>query len=249
MHRIIFAVALIVSLLAPVANALNVADTTVVLPIIGRFAGAFGTQWHTDVFIANPYSPIANITMTFYVAGDISRSTTIAIGPFSDVSLPDIVLNKFGLATAAGQLIISCPTSVEARARIYNTGNPAGQFGQNVPALGMGTLRVQAFLYGLSGIDGNRVNIGVANPNGSTIGVTLVVSDKNHVQLHTESITLQPHETRQINDVFSAYGITPQDSLQVQFISASGAVIYGYASEVRNDTGDAIFVFGTGPNV
>lgn len=25
--------------------------------------------------------------------------------------------------------------------------------------------------------------------------------------------------------------------------------LYGYASEVRNDTGDAIFVFGQGPNV
>lgn len=249
MRRIILAGALIVSLLAPVANALNVADTTVVMPIIGRFAGAFSTQWHTDVFIANPYSPIANVTMTFYVAGDVPRSTTLAIAPFSDVALPDIVLNKFGLATAAGQLIISCPTSVEARARIYNTGNPAGQFGQNVPGLGMVTLRVQAFLYGLSGINGNRVNIGVANPNATAISVTLAIRDKNNVFLHSESITLQAHETRQINDVFATYGITPQDNLQVEFTSPSGAVIYGYASEVRNDTGDAIFVFGTGPNV
>jgi len=238
-----------VSLVAPVASALNIADTTVVLPIIGRFAGAFGTQWHTDVFIANPYSPIANVTMTFYVAGDIQRTTTIAIGPFSDVSLPDIVLNKFALATAAGQLILSCPTSVEARARIYNTGNPAGQFGQNVPGLEMITLRLQALMYGLSGIDGNRVNVGVANPNASSIVVTVAVRDKNNVLLHSEDITLQAHETRQINDVFSAYGIPPQDNLQVGFNSPSGAVIYGYASEVRNDTGDAIFVFGTGPNV
>jgi len=146
MRRIIPAAVLVVSLLAPAANALNVADTTVVLPIIGRFAGAFGTQWHTDLFIANPYSPIANVTLTFYVAGDTPRTTTIAIGPFSNVSLPDIVLNKFALATASGQLIISCPTSVEARARIYNTGNPAGQFGQNAPGLGMVTLRLQALL-------------------------------------------------------------------------------------------------------
>lgn len=26
-------------------------------------------------------------------------------------------------------------------------------------------------------------------------------------------------------------------------------IFYAYASEVRNDTGDAIFIFGTGPNV
>jgi len=78
--------------------------------------------------------------------------------------------------------------------------------------------------------------------------VNLNVFDKNHVLLHSEIITLQGHETRQINDVFSAYGVTPQDTLEVEFDSPSGAVIYGYASEVRNDTGDAIFVFGTGPN-
>ena len=31
-------------------------------------------------------------------------------------------------------------------------------------------------------------------------------------------------------------------------MNTSGALIYGYASEVRNDTGDAVFVFGLSPN-
>jgi hypothetical protein len=30
--------------------------------------------------------------------------------------------------------------------------------------------------------------------------------------------------------------------------TAGGVPIYGYASVVRNDTGDAIFIFGTSPN-
>jgi hypothetical protein len=29
----------------------------------------------------------------------------------------------------------------------------------------------------------------------------------------------------------------------------SPELIYGYASEVRNDTGDAVFIFGVSPNV
>ena len=241
MRRIVLLTALFVSLIPTVASAIRTGDTTVVLPIIGRFPGAGGTQWRTDVFIANPYSPTAAITVTFHVAGGAPMTTMLSVGPYSTASLPDIVLNTFGLSNAAGQLLVTCSTSIEARARIYNAGNPAGQFGQNV--------RLQAFMYGLSGINGNRVNIGVANPNGAPVTVMLRIRDKNNVLLHTESITLQAHETRQVNDIFTAYAITPQDGVQVEYDSNDASVIYGYASEVRNDTGDAIFVFGTGPNV
>jgi hypothetical protein len=238
---------LLVFLFAPALMALNVADTTVVIPIIGRFPGAGGTQWRTDVFIANPYTPIANITATFYVAGGSPMTSSITVAPFSAVSLADITLNTFGLSNASGQLVLTSASTIEARARIYNAGNPAGQFGQNVPGLGLETLRIQAFMYGLSGINGNRVNIGVANPNAAAATVVVRVKDKNNGTLHTEGFTLQPHETRQVNDVFTAYGIALQDGIQVTYMSDQ--VIYGYASEVRNDTGDAIFVFGTGPNV
>jgi hypothetical protein len=105
-------------LIAPAAMALNVADTTVVIPIIGHFPGAGGTQWRTDVFIANPYTPIANVTATFYVAGGSPMTASITVAPFSGVSLADITLNTFGLSNASGQLVLTCASSIEARARI-----------------------------------------------------------------------------------------------------------------------------------
>ncbi|HYS53556.1 MAG TPA: hypothetical protein VER58_07325 [Thermoanaerobaculia bacterium] len=107
-------------------------------------------------------------------------------------------------------------------------------------------LNRQAYLYGVSGINGNRVNVGAANPNAETINVVVRIADKNNVSLATQGFTLQPHETRQFNDIFATFGIAPQADVLVQF--NSGSPIYGYASEVRNDTGDAIFVFGTSPN-
>ena len=91
------------------------------------------------------------------------------------------------------------------------------------------------------------MNIGIANPNATAITGTLTVSDKNRNPLSTTQQTIDPHQTRQINDIFTALGITPQADVQVEF-STFDKVFYLYASEVRNDTGDAIFLFGTSPN-
>jgi hypothetical protein len=246
MRRILFAVLL---LIAPSAMALRTGDAVVILPIVGRFAGAGGTQWRTDVFIANPYAPTDAVTLTFYVAGGPTLQRFTTIGVFSSAAFNDIVLTTFGLESASGQLEIhSTYSTLEARARIYNVGSAAGEFGQNVPGLGLSSLRSQAFLYGLSGANGNRLNIGVANPNDAALQVTVRVSDKFNQTLHTETFAVGAHQTVQINDVFARFGITPQADVQVDFNSGSQP-LFGYASVVRNDTGDAIFVFGTSPNV
>ena len=246
MRRILFVFLFLIS--SP-AFALRLADSTTIIPIIGRFPGAGGTQWRTDVFIGNPYGPATSVTATFYVSGGAPITTTLTVGAFSTLSLPDITLNTFGLSNAAGQLTLTTSGLIEARARIYNAGNPAGQFGQNVPGLGKVYLGRQAYMYGLSGINGNRVNVGIANTNDETLDVGLYIADKNNVRLASQIYSLQPHETRQINDIFATFGITPQADGVVQF-SSPGTMLtfYGYASEVRNDTGDAIFMFGTSPN-
>ena len=119
--------------------------------------------------------------------------------------------------------------------------------GQNVPGIGKTALRAQAFCYGASGIGGNRVNIGVANPNDTAASINLRISDKNSNTLYTEAFTLQPHQYTQFNDIFTRFGITPQADVQVEYNTAANP-IYGYVSQVRNDTGDGVFIVGTSPN-
>ena len=231
------------------AGAINIGDTTVVIPIIGRFAGVPPSQWRTDVFIANHNTVAKTLTLNFYVAGGSLMTRTVAVGAFSTATLRDIGLNTFGLTGAAGQLEIKSPneSGFEARARIYNVGSTVGDFGQNVPGLGLFALNRQAYVYGLSGINGNRVNFGVANPNPVALTGTITVTNKDNVSLASVPVTLQPHETRQFNDIFTTFGITPQEDVQINF-GTFDLQVYGYASEVRNDSGDAIFVFGTSPN-
>jgi len=54
----------------------------------------------------------------------------------------------------------------------------------------------------------------------------------------------------QYNDIFTRFGIAPRAEVQINIENAlvPGVIVYGYASVVRNDSGDAVFIFGTSPN-
>jgi len=249
MRRLVIALLLILPFAAvPRAHALNVSGERIIFPVIGRFPGAGGTQWQTDVFIANPGTPTYELTLRFYPSGEGVQVRTITMTPFSVTTLTDICLNTFGRANTGGVLELDAGLfTPEARARIYNVGNPAGQFGQGVPGIGLGNLSRQAFLYGLSTTSANRLNIGVANPNDTPVLVSILVNDHTGANVHSRSVTVQPHSFVQYNDIASTFGIPPQEGLVVN-MNTSGDLIYGYASEVRNDTGDAVFTFGVSPN-
>jgi hypothetical protein len=229
--------------------AFNLGGSPMIIPVIGRFPGTGGTQWRTDVFIGNPGSPTHTVTLKFYPTGGAVRQATVTIGPFSTQTLPDVVLNTFGLANAGGMLEVSVPApySIQARATIYNSGNPAGVFGQGVPGIAKDYLNRQAFLFGLSGVSGSRVNIGAANPNDVATEVNLFVSNAAGAQIYSRTFTVPAHGYVQFSDIFNAFAIPAQAGLTVNFYSNS-LPIYGYSSEVRNDTGDAVFNFGTSPN-
>jgi hypothetical protein len=240
-------VLLLVALAVPVFP-INLGSEIVVIPVIGRFSGVNSTQWRTDVFISNPYSAVQVVTLRFYVSGGALQTRTVTLQPFSNATLTDIVLTTYGLSSAAGVLELSAAGTILARARIYNRGNPAGEFGQSVQGIGQVYLNRQAFMHGLSGINGNRVNIGVANPNDAATNVTTLIRDENGNIIYSRTDNVGPHQYRQMNDIFTTFAIAPRAGISISMSSGESLRIYGYASEVRNDTGDAIFVFGTSPN-
>lgn len=245
MRRALAILFALLALTGPPADALRVEGPTIVLPVIGRFPGDGGTQWRTDVFIFNPYADQTTVTLKFYDGGTLRQFTAVMDG-YTSLSLPDVVLNTFGLQGGGGPLEIASTTRIEARARIYNSGNPAGQFGQGVQGIAKDRLSRQASLYGLSG-NGSRVNVGVMNPNDTPVTVTMSIQDSQNQLLHQEQFDVAPHTYRQFGNIFVLYGIPAQDGVRVSFNEFDDP-IYGYASEVRNDTGDAIFTFGTAPN-
>jgi hypothetical protein len=250
-----FLVVALVSILVTVTiplSALRYGDTTVVVPIIARTPGAGGSVWRTELWLANPYDPTATVTLRYYPAANPSavQTFTTTLPRYSVRSFDDILLNQFGVSDGSGMLIVSCETTIEARARIYNSGSAAGQFGQNVPALGLAVLNRQAYLPGLSGVGGNRVNVGVANPTAVPVTLTMYIADRDNNGLSTQTVSLGAYQVIQYNDIFTRFGITPQADVQIDISDnfTAGVLIYGYASVVRNDSGDAVFIAGTSPN-
>src|SRR5688572_306595 len=123
MRRFVIVLALLSFAVIHEAQALNVAGETVIIPVIGRFAGAGGTQWRTDLFLANPGSPTYVLTLRFYPAGESVIERTVTMQPFSSQTLTDVCLTTFGRASVGGMLeIVAGIYTIQARARIYNSG-------------------------------------------------------------------------------------------------------------------------------
>ena len=245
-RAILFTLLLVTLATTPSALALRTGGNPVIIPVIGRFPGDGGTLWRTDVVMLNPYSESPTVTLKFYATSGL-RQHTVVMNPFSTLVFRDIVLNTYGLEGAGGPLEIVATGTIEARARIYNAGSPAGEFGQGVEGIAKEWLNGGASMYGLSGTAGTRLNVGVTNPNDHDISVVMHILDRNHNLLIQEVFTVGAHNYRQFNNIVALYSLTPQDGLRVVFGSVND-VIYGFASEVRNDTGDAVFTYGTSPN-
>jgi len=244
-------VMLVLVLHSGTVGALRTGGPMVVIPVAMHGPGAESTEWRTDLWISNWSSLPRSIDVTYYPEGGGAPMTfTVPMGTRETVEIIDVVQSRFGLDNSKGLLLLSTDedSSFEARARIYNTGNPNGEFGQFVPGIAVIWLSHQAYLPGISGVDGNRTNAGIANPNDEDLDVQLRIADSNGTDLVTRhTVTVPARSVVQINDIFAFMGAAPRGNAQLE-MNASSGLIYGYASVVRTGTGDAIFIFGTSPN-
>ena len=235
--------------LAPLSEAMTIHGENIVIPVVAHAAGLEGSQWRSDVWITNPYGDTVDITLHYYPAGGSELTASFTVEGYRGVHLPDIVLETFGLDSSKGMLLAEATSSIEARARIYNTGNPCGEFGQAVPGLPVERLSSQGYLSGLSTAEGVRLNIGLANPGTETITVQVVLTDLDTgEQVWADPVAIGPHGVIQIDRIGERLGLSGRSNLDVRSSNSGGDVFYAYASVVRNDTGDATFIYGTAPN-
>jgi hypothetical protein len=160
------------------------------------------------------------------------------------VSVPDALHDWFGLEEASGIVRVTwddATARIGANARIYNTGGSGGEYGQGVPAVRLDRLVSDNFLHGLSGVDGNRTNIGISNPHPQDAMVWVELFDTSGLSRGSFATSVPPCSFRQINDIFSRFQAGPLHAAMVR-VTGVNQTIYAYASIVRNDTGDATYV-------
>lgn len=246
MKRIFLIAAL--TFLAAKAAATDFASHHLLIPVAGRTAGAHGSQWKTDLVVTNAArtgEPVS-VQIFFMDAGYIDQPVVANLWPRQSATLTDLINTSFGKEQATGIILITTnepDAKLTARARIYNTGAANGQYGQTVQAMPLTKLSKEAVLPGLSGLNGNRTNVGIANPSDTKTIVSISIYDRDGEFSGGFTTEVARYSVLTLNDVFSHFQTGPLDGATIQVRSGSG--VYAYASIVRSDSGDADFVAGT----
>jgi hypothetical protein len=241
--------AVFLALIAVPAGAGDLAGRDVLLPIVARTPGALGTNWYTDLVITNLTTTAPFPTRVFigYYANDGQLGVTRDLDVRESLVLPDVVKNTFGLDQSAGYVrvtAISPSARISVRARVFNRGASGGEYGQAIAGVPVDSISGEHFIAGLSGVDGNRSNVGVTNPWSMDIPVTFELFEASGLSRGSVNLVIGPRSVRQINNIFDWFGVAPFDGAMVRL---KGAIpFFGYGTVVRNDSGDSTFVQGTG---
>lgn len=246
MKRLLLSLSLLVLAAVP-AGASDFAGHHLLVPVAGRTAGAFGSQWRTDLIVTNAARSGEPLTAEIYfmVAGNLSQPVSALLGPRQTVVMTDVILSAFGHEEASGIIVVAvrdADAKLAARARIYNTDPAHGEYGQTVQAMPYTKLSKEAFLSGLNGLNGDRTNVGIANPDSLPADFSISLFDQDGEFRGSLTTRVAPYSVRQFNDVFSEFQAGPLDGASIQIRSSHG--VYTYASIVRSDSGDADFVMG-----
>lgn len=113
-----------------------------VLPSVGRTAGAFGSYWRTDVIFYNPHDEPQTVEIRFIEEGDTAaanvsvRAITLAA---REIRLaPDALLTLFGRDSGVGAFFIVPAKSVSVTSRTYSQSQTIpGSFGFGMNAIDM----------------------------------------------------------------------------------------------------------------
>lgn len=241
MKRIAFAALLV--LLASAASA-----GEVLIPAVYRGAGLNDTLWRTEIVVSNISTDPQQIlpvptTISFHRDNGETLEVHIPLSQMEVLAIPDAVHDWFSVENGGGIVRVTwdVPNArITARARIYNVGDH-GEYGQSVPGIETSKLVSEHFLPGLTGVDGNRTNVGVSNPTSTDTLVWIELFDTSGLSRGAFATSIPARSYRQFNDIFSHFQAGPLNAAMVR-VRGVNAVVYAYASIVRNDTGDATFV-------
>jgi hypothetical protein len=227
---------------------------TLYVPASANVEGANQTRWRTDLQLKALGDEPATCTLELLKSrrdnsDPVAIEVTIGVG--ESLRLANVIESEFAFTGTAALRITPTEGAVAVTSRTFND-DPAGTYGQTVPAVAEGDgvgHGSQANLILLSRSPdpstGFRSNIGVVNLEGTTIEIEIDLHRADGTAVDTIVLTLKPSEFRQINDVFEAAGATDiDDGYAVVRTASEGGRFIAYASVVDNASGDAVFILG-----
>ncbi len=241
-RRIVWSLA---ALLLAVTPALaGIPGTDLWEPSLARTPGAHGSQWYATVWIHNPGTEEAQVTVSFLARGQANPSPTqrtVLVQPGETRKLGDIFQDLFGLADAKGALRFQSDRKIVVSARSYNltASGIAESQGQLVAALPAELAIGAGEKTSIPGItqpaDGSfRSNYALVETSGSATQVRVTLYDAGGQRLASKEYALAAYEPMQVNLNDLSSGITVDGGrMEVEVLSGSGRVL-AFASMVGN---------------
>ena len=227
------------------------AGTDLFLPMVGRQAGAFPSNWYTTVWIYNPGADAVTARISL-----LERNTANPSPPFVDVlvapgdteKIENIVESLFHVEVF-GALRVTAPEKLIVTSRVFskavgaNDRDSVGQDFAAVPAsfaIGAGestqVLGVHQTLP--AALSDSRFNFGFVETTGHTVTVRVTAFDGNNADQGFKDFTVREFSQRQVafKDHFPAVS-TENTRLKVEVISGTGRII-AYGSGIANASQD-----------
>jgi hypothetical protein len=262
---VLFAIGL---LPGPAARADTISSADSFLPAV-HVNGATGV-FRTDVTIFNPDPLVPAAVDLFYAEADRDgtarpvRRLPGDLAPLASITLPDVVLNTFGLDASYGVLEVrSGPgTPVHVTSNTYNVaGALPGTYGQFSPgqasrnSVGFdNSLAGDLYLTGIPNDPNHRTNAAVINPTGVPLEAGVRLWDASGAPYKVVLVSVPPWSLHQLNDIFrndfasASPDSSPQPGgpwrLSVFVNVANGARALCYATVTDLRTGDPYLLTG-----
>jgi subtilisin-like proprotein convertase family protein len=197
---------------------------TQMIPVVGHLFGIGGTEFVSDVRVANPSASSTTATLLFTRSGDDGGASffaiDVALAAGQTVALDDVVSTAF-LTAGSGSLEVLGDVIVTSRTYALTT---SGTMGQQVPANLDTTSREEQPIYAAAfPRPGFRLNLGLTEVGGGT-GI---------VRAGTREYVIAP---------FSHVQFAHESALAKITVVSGDARVSAYLSQVDNASGDAMFL-------
>jgi len=250
--RPILATAGLAAAIAPAALA-GFAGTDLFLPMVGRQAGIYPSNWYTTVWVHNPGTQPATARIHFLERGTSNPSppwVDILVAP-GDIEKLDNVVETYFHIQKFGALRVTCDTQkLVVTSRVFSKGAGGGDrdsVGQDfaaVPAsfaIGAGgsTRLLGVWQTATDNAQSDfRYNFGLVETTGHSATVRFTAYDGNDQELGSTTVTVQAFSQGQwaYKDRFPS-GLTDNARLEAEVISGAGRVI-AYGSGIANGSQD-----------
>jgi streptogramin lyase len=214
-------------------------STDAILPLAGAVTGAGGKSFVTDLYLSNPGTTTANVSLTFYpLFGGAPQVATVTLGAGQSSAIENLLPTLFGISADQGSFLLTSDVPVASAARI-GTHTEQGDYGTFA-----------------AGIDGTR---GADGRSLEAIGLAQTASVRSHLVLYNRGIAgtisvtgfradgttagpvavpIGDHQPGRLNSVFAAMGVTDQKAGRIRIDVPQGMNVFAWTARVDGFTGD-----------